>query len=425
MKKGIRVALVTAMFAAVMSGCGKKEKDVADDFKDVQGNTEALSTEASNTETAGETDVQLLGEYDEIEYEDVNLPVDATINYGDGKTANLHFDLLDWPSNIGGPISAQKKKVDENYVQNLVNNIFDDGQYTITTQGSTPGQLLTESSFEQGTMKESYVSCDLAGKVDGKDMVFYYSEQLDEASTFSRSFYLYPEEDNMAMGWSEMSEEDMNEYGANIVNKNEALQTAQNYLSKWGFDGYECVSCTDIGECSTDSMKPDGYMCVFTKKINSVCGMAYQEKCFYNPNNPYPAFYEQISIAINSNGLLDVIIEDMYEVGTEVSEATLMDKDKALEKGTKAIEAYVDKNADENYLIWEYEHKSVWNIHVDLAYIPIGTEEGVNYRAAYIFSVDEFGYSTKTPLVAIDACDGTVYDVDYSFYIEGESGAKG
>lgn len=407
MKKGIRLAFVTTMFAALLCGCGKKKDDVKDDFKDVQG-TVATSEDAEDITDLDDEDFMY-----EPDIEIVDLPVDATIHYGD-KSADLHFDLQDMPTEMSKPIEAKEIIYTEDSIQAIAAQIFDDGQYEVTTTGAEPGCILATATYEQGTIKEVYQNGSAVGKVDGRDMELYFSQDL-ETSTKSQpiiSLNVLDDAGDTVWNWYAMpADEDDIE---NPCDRREAEQRADEYLKKWGFANYECVDATNLGDWESEDATVDGYIFTYSKKIGSAHSAASDNNCFYEKNDPNPTYGEKIMVYYSSDGLQYVQIGDSYEMVGEAQPTTIISSDEAIEKGTASIEKYVEEHSDD-YYIFEYEYKSVWNVIVDLVYIPVQENDTISYVPVYTFSLKDSYMGENHIISVISAEDGESF-VEFDYY---------
>lgn len=417
MKKGIRFAFITAVFATLLCGCGKKKDDVKGDFQDVQGTVTTAADAESSTELDDEDFM-----YDS-EIEIVDLPVDATIHYGD-KTADLHFDLQDMPTEMSKPIEAKECIYTEDSIQAIAAQIFDDGQYEVTTTGAEPGCILATATFQQGTEKEVYQNGSAVGKVDGRNMELYFSQDLETSVKTQPMFSLNILDDAGDAVWSWYALQDDEIEGENLCDRREAEQRVDEYLKKWGFEDYECVNTMNLGDWESESPTVDGYSFTYSKKIGSAHGAAYDNNCFYITDDPHPTYGEQILVYYSSAGLQYVQIGDSYEITGEAQPTTIINSDQAIEKGTACIEKYLEAHPDD-YSIYEYEYKSVWNVIVDLVYIPVQEDETISYVPVYTFALKDSYMGSKHVIGVISAEDGESFvDYDYMYDPDG-TGAKG
>lgn len=413
MKRKVKMGLIAMVIIISMSGCKKENNEVADDFADVsETETTNMNASTENSETADAY----------VADDSANLPVDAMICYGDKKTANIYYDLQEWPSGIGGPISAIPKELNETYVEQFVNKLFDGGQYVNATQGTSAGIDLSGDLLQ------------IKGKIDGIDMVFSVNNTAAQGGAIvpfrmclNRENYVFPiayDKEAFVCNEANVYEPVFTYDEPNIYDKDAALKKAEEYLKSWGFDNYSCVGYDEIALFRSDEADPksklDGYKFVFRKQIENSLGAPYEFNCFYHPDNVCPSFFEQIVIDIASDGLVSVDICDMYDIGTDKKTATVMDKDAIIERGTAAITDYLQNNPDSesNILISTCEEKKVWRVFVDLAYVPIAHGDDVSYQAMYIFSIKHNGLALRWPVVAIDSYDGDVYNVESAYCID-------
>lgn len=417
MKKGIRFALAATVFAALLCGCGKKKDDVKDDFQDVQGFV------ATSTDTADVTNLDDEDFMYEPEVEIVNLPVDATIHYGE-KTANLHFDMQDMPAEMSKPIEAKENIYTEEAIQAIAAKIFDDGQYEITTNGAEPGCILANATYEQGSIREVSQNGSVVGKVNGKGMELYISQDVDTSVKSQPMLSLTALNDAGDAVWSWYGMPDEEVEGENLCDRREAEQAVNEYLKKWGFEDYECVTTTNLGNWESEGTTVDGYIFTYSKKIGNAHSAACDNNCFYLTDDPHPAFSEQISVNYSSEGLQYVQISDTYTTTGETQPTTIISSDEAIEKGTACIENYVKEHEDD-YYIYEYEYKSVWNVLVDLVYIPVQENDTISYVPVYTFSLVDSYTGGNHVIGVISAEDGESFvEFDY-FYSPDGTGAKG
>lgn len=389
MKKGKYLVLIVAMFIVMMSGCKKKEKTVADDFNDIEGTTMASTDSDADKE-------QETSEANEADSKS-ELSVDATVHFDD-KAVDIHYDVRAWSADIAGPVPATKKTIDQAYIEALCDRVFDEGQYEDIPSG--------------GDLPEGDVYCNVMGDIDGAVSTLEYSDYYDG---WSNTVYIR----NQVANWMDMTPDMLAVAEPNALNFDDAMKTAEDYLERWGYENFYCVAYDEITSDFGESALPDGYDIKFQKKIGNSLGVPYTCNCVYDMEHPFPSYMEEINIVISSDGLLHASITDMYEAGTEQQTATIMDVNDMYEKATATIEEYFSGDRySEEYLESILGDESVWNIYVDLLYVPIAMGDEISYRALYVFSFDLDGLSSKVPLVAFDAYDGTRYNIEMMYYAE-------
>lgn len=339
----------------LFSGCGKREK--------LEEDMSRVDTDISSDSDAGK--------------ETVDIPEHLTYTLSTpGCTINVDAAVTSLGYQNVGIYELKPAAVDDAYIKNLAERIFDDGEYTLVKPYSIcsmeelyeeeqelqelfgeadkdyvsyiigtyidaydeknvkelpEGTLIYhfyEETFEEGTI--GFESCTLRGLVDGNMAELRYRSTDGESGTLYVCRYVC---DHVYDKLSTEYELASTLYGENLCNFEEASRKVQDIIDNMGFAGmkqtavqHRVISNWDEDE-DKQSIYMDGYSFIYVRETDGICNILGEDPyavindCYGEDISDFPgASQEFISVDVDSTGVAGVYFGNMYEVAECLSD---------------------------------------------------------------------------------------------------------
>lgn len=383
--------LCAAIFASVLSGCGKKEVDdsdqIANDFVSVQG---------TMTDAPGEKAV-----------DEFSVPISNGV-------INVKIDVGEIDNRVSRIYPATRLTVDEQYIDSIAAKLFDNGSFEVleTVDGSDEEDTNATNIVTEGT---------LLGSVNGEQYTLSYSNNIEETETglADKGFCLWimkqsENEDDLLFEYGEVSEE---ECASNVCDHDDALTDAEAFIAGLGFDDYALSDEYPLVDLEIEGERQGcGYKFVFCKEIDGTFGKVYSNDCYYKKDGDGATYFEYINVYVTAeNGITGVDIKNMYDIDYSVTNANvvLLGVDEAMMVAKDEITKML-LEADE--VGSSLAEKTRLEPSMVLTYVPLQYGDEIAYMPVYLFVVNLYTDSIEqSVLLGVSAVDGETVICNY-FY---------